>query len=156
MGTTVATNALLERKGERTAFVVTRGLKDLLHIGNQSRPKLFDLAINKPDVLYSKVVEVSERVTLEAWTENKKPIPIDVSSDAALVKGITGEVIRVLEPLGLSYLHSPPPTAISDISQISRLPERISKRFMMKASDQSPFASCTHIPSAITNWQLGV
>lgn len=43
MGTTVATNALLERKGERVALLVTKGFRDLLHIGNQSRPKLFDL-----------------------------------------------------------------------------------------------------------------
>lgn len=43
MGTTVATNALLERKGERCALVVTKGFKDLLYIGNQSRPNLFDL-----------------------------------------------------------------------------------------------------------------
>ncbi|KAK1999727.1 hydantoinase B/oxoprolinase [Colletotrichum falcatum] len=101
MGTTVATNALLERKGERTVFAVTKGLKDLLHIGNQSRPKLFDLAIHKPDVLYSKVIEIPERVTLEAWSENNKPDVIDVSSDPALATGVTGEVIRVLEPLDL-------------------------------------------------------
>jgi 5-oxoprolinase (ATP-hydrolysing) len=43
MGTTVATNALLERKGEPMAFCVTRGFKDLLHIGNQARPSIFDL-----------------------------------------------------------------------------------------------------------------
>lgn len=43
MGTTVATNALLERKGEKCALVTTAGFKDLLHIGNQSRPNLFDL-----------------------------------------------------------------------------------------------------------------
>lgn len=43
MGTTVATNALLERDGERTALLVTKGFKDLLHIGTQARPKLFDL-----------------------------------------------------------------------------------------------------------------
>ena len=43
MGTTVATNALLERKGERVALLVTKGFRDLLYIGNQSRPKLFDL-----------------------------------------------------------------------------------------------------------------
>ena len=43
MGTTVATNALLERKGERMALVITKGFRDLLHIGNQARPKLFDL-----------------------------------------------------------------------------------------------------------------
>ncbi|KAI1102515.1 Hydantoinase B/oxoprolinase-domain-containing protein [Jackrogersella minutella] len=101
MGTTVATNALLERKGERTAFVVTKGLKDLLHIGNQSRPKLFDMAINKPDVLYSKVIEVAERVTLEAWTERKTFVPINLKADPALVQGITGEAVRILEPLDI-------------------------------------------------------
>ncbi len=46
MGTTVATNALLERKGEKCALVTTAGFRDLLHIGNQSRPNLFDLVIN--------------------------------------------------------------------------------------------------------------
>ena len=45
MGTTVATNALLERKGDRVALLVTCGFRDLLHIGNQSRPKLFDLVM---------------------------------------------------------------------------------------------------------------
>src|ERR1700733_6288153 len=63
MGTTVATNALLERKGEKIAMVVTKGFKDCLEIGNQSRPKIFDLAIRKPDVLYERVVEIEERVT---------------------------------------------------------------------------------------------
>ena len=43
MGTTVATNALLERKGEKMALVITKGFRDLLHIGNQSRPSIFDL-----------------------------------------------------------------------------------------------------------------
>lgn len=46
MGTTVATNALLERKGERTALLVTAGFKDLLYIGNQARPNIFDLVIS--------------------------------------------------------------------------------------------------------------
>jgi 5-oxoprolinase (ATP-hydrolysing) len=65
MGTTVATNALLERKGERMAMIVTKGFRDLLHIGNQTRPKLFDLNIQAPDVLYEEVVEVNERVFIE-------------------------------------------------------------------------------------------
>lgn len=62
MGTTVATNALLESKGERFCLVVTRGFKDLLYIGNQSRPNLFDLSIKMPRILYDEVIEVSERV----------------------------------------------------------------------------------------------
>lgn len=100
MGTTVATNALLERKGEKRVFVVTGGLKDLLHIGDQSRPRMFDLAINKPEVLYSKVIEIKERVTLEAWTEQRIPKEIDIESDSSLVKGLTGEAVRIIEPLG--------------------------------------------------------
>ena len=64
MGTTVATNALLERRGERTALVVTRGFRDLLHIANQSRPNIFDLEIKMPDNLYEEVVEVDEEVGL--------------------------------------------------------------------------------------------
>lgn len=62
MGTTVATNALLERKGERTLLLITKGLGDLLRIGYQNRPDLFDLDINLPELLYSDVVEVDERV----------------------------------------------------------------------------------------------
>uniref|UniRef100_A0A8D0DB29 5-oxoprolinase, ATP-hydrolysing n=1 Tax=Sander lucioperca TaxID=283035 RepID=A0A8D0DB29_SANLU len=64
MGTTVATNALLEREGERTALLVTLGFKDLLHIGTQARPKLFDLEVAVPEVLYEEVIEVDERVVL--------------------------------------------------------------------------------------------
>src|SRR5580692_4248100 len=65
MGTTVATNALLERKGERVALVVTRGFADQLRIGYQNRPKLFALKIELPDMLYERVVEADERVTAE-------------------------------------------------------------------------------------------
>lgn len=62
MGTTVATNALLERKGDAVALVVNRGFKDLLFIGNQARPKIFALNIQKPSNLYKKVVEVDCRI----------------------------------------------------------------------------------------------
>ncbi|CAD7088774.1 unnamed protein product [Hermetia illucens] len=62
MGTTVATNALLERKGDDVALVVNRGFKDLLFIGNQARPKIFALNIQKPSNLYKKVVEVDCRI----------------------------------------------------------------------------------------------
>lgn len=70
LSTTVATNALLERKGERHALVITKGFKDLIQIGNQSRPSIFDLAIKKPEVLYSGVLEVDERVTLVGYTSD--------------------------------------------------------------------------------------
>ncbi len=62
MGTTVATNALLERKGERTALFITRGFRDALRIAYQNRPRLFDRHIVLPEMLYSAVVEVEERV----------------------------------------------------------------------------------------------
>ena len=62
MGTTVATNALLERKGEATLLVITKGFKDALRIGYQARPRLFDRKIVLPEQLYNQVVEVDERV----------------------------------------------------------------------------------------------
>jgi len=62
MGTTVATNALLERKGDRTILFITKGMRDLLRIGYQNRPKLFDLEIILPELLYEDVIEVDERL----------------------------------------------------------------------------------------------
>ena len=62
MGTTVATNALLERKGERTLLVTTRGFRDALRIAYQNRPRLFDRHIVLPELLYERVVEADERV----------------------------------------------------------------------------------------------
>ncbi|KAL9392046.1 hypothetical protein Peur_015966 [Populus x canadensis] len=92
MGTTVATNALLERKGERIALCVTRGFKDLLQIGNQARPNIFDLTVSKPSNLYEEVIEVDERVQLV----------VDESGDDGLgsvVKGVSGELVRVVKPV---------------------------------------------------------
>lgn len=65
---------------------------------------MFSLSIDKPDVLYSKVVEIPERVTLEAWTENKQPQEIFLDSDPTLVKGVTGEVVRILQPIGTPFI----------------------------------------------------
>ncbi len=62
MGTTVATNALLERKGEPTVLFVTRGFRDQLRIAYQNRPRIFDRHIRLPELLYKRVVEVTERV----------------------------------------------------------------------------------------------
>ena len=103
MGTTVATNALLERKGEDVVMVVTKGFKDCLEIGNQSRPNIFDLAIRKPDVLYKRVVEIDERVTLEDYAEDPQRTQTEAKSveeagaDADLVRGLSGEAVRVLK-----------------------------------------------------------
>ncbi len=107
MGTTVATNALLERKGEPIALVVTQGFRDCLAIGNQSRPRIFDLAIRKPDVLYREVVEVDERVTLEDYAEDPerhlttvaaKVTDSSSATDAGeVVMGVSGEAVRILQ-----------------------------------------------------------
>lgn len=103
MGTTVATNALLERKGERIALLITSGFADALEIGTQSRPRLFDLNIVRPDVLYESVVEVDERVTIEDYQQNPWPnaekLETALTTDPALRKGVSGEVVRVLRSL---------------------------------------------------------
>ena len=65
MGTTVATNALLERKGERLALAITRGFGDSLRIGYQARPNIFARNIRLPSMLYEQVVEIDERVAVD-------------------------------------------------------------------------------------------
>ncbi|GAA5815878.1 hypothetical protein MFLAVUS_009397 [Mucor flavus] len=97
MGTTVATNALLERKGESCALVITKGFKDLLTIGNQSRPKIFDLSINKPDVLYQKVIEVDERIVLLNSAASSDPVDPTLIKNADIKKGISGEWIKIVK-----------------------------------------------------------
>ncbi|ARP97953.1 hydantoinase B/oxoprolinase family protein [Pseudorhodoplanes sinuspersici] len=69
MGTTVATNALLERKGERTLLITTKGFRDALRIGYQARPKIFAKEIVKPDMLFERVIEVDERVRADGIVE---------------------------------------------------------------------------------------
>src|ERR1700689_3466825 len=69
MGTPVATNALLERRGERTLLVTTRGFRDALEIGYQARPRIFARNIIKPEQLYSGVIEIDERVRADGAIE---------------------------------------------------------------------------------------
>ncbi len=71
MGTTVATNALLERKGDRTLLLITKGFRDALRIGYQTRPKIFARQIVKPDMLYERVAEVDERVRADGTVERE-------------------------------------------------------------------------------------
>ncbi len=96
MGTTVATNALLERRGARCALLVTRGFRDILRIGNQDRPRLFDLEIKKPELLYEEVVEVDERLRLLKDGEEAAGAPV--------VRGLTGERLAVLREPDLEVL----------------------------------------------------
>ncbi|KAK0642822.1 Uncharacterized protein DIS24_g8686 [Lasiodiplodia hormozganensis] len=95
--------ALLERKGERFALLTTEGFRDICRIGDQTRPKLFELNIRKPGVLYSKVIEIAERVTVEDYVLNPHPSEIDLS-DPDLVKTASGEVIRILKRLDHSVV----------------------------------------------------
>ncbi|KAJ5998315.1 hypothetical protein N7451_006125 [Penicillium sp. IBT 35674x] len=101
MGTTVATNALLERKGARSVLFTTKGFRDLLKIGDQSRPAIFDLTMARPGVLPERVVEVNERVI---------PCHPHASTDsfpgARIVEGITGEKFQIVQELDLDHVRS--------------------------------------------------
>ncbi|MFZ0093595.1 MAG: hydantoinase/oxoprolinase N-terminal domain-containing protein, partial [Pseudolabrys sp.] len=94
MGTTIATNALLERKGERTLLLITKGFRDALKIGYQARPKIFARHIIKPDMLYERVAEVDERVRADGTAEmapNLAAVRADL--EAAKVDGIEAVAI---------------------------------------------------------------
>ncbi len=83
MGTTVATNALLERQGERTLLVITKGFADALEIGYQARPDIFALNIKKPELLYERVIEADERVLADGKLEtplNEKKLKHDMQA----------------------------------------------------------------------------
>ena len=99
MGTTVATNALLERKGEPIALVVTKGFRDILEIGNQSRDDIFELNIKSPQLLYKEVVEVEERVVLKQ--ENCR---IDSHIGCEVVNGITGDKLEIWQTIDRNKL----------------------------------------------------
>lgn len=147
MGTTVATNALLERKGSKHALLITRGFADLLSIGNQARPKLFDLQIKKPEVLYDRVVEVQERVALVHNSEDP--------GLGEIVKGLSGDLIRVVEPLSTSRLAaSRQETSLTDLEmfcQTSSSRKETCLSFSTRAIDRSPSASPTRTPSSSTS-----
>src|SRR5262244_1366710 len=94
MGTTVATNALLERKGERTLLLITKGFRDALKIGYQARPKIFARHIIKPQMLYERVVEVDERVRADGTVEKELDLAaVRAELSAALAAGIKAVAI---------------------------------------------------------------
>lgn len=99
MGTTVATNALLERKGERTILLITRGFRDLLRIGYQNRPSLFDLQIRLPELLYSDVIEIDERLD----AEGRILAPLDLKATRDALCQAYGQGYR---SLAVALLHS--------------------------------------------------
>lgn len=98
MGTTVATNALLERKGAKVCLITTKGFKDVLAIGNQTRPHIFDLTAKKLGHLYTDVIEIDERVTIEGFSEGGgDKLKIMDSGEPELTHGVTGDVVRVIK-----------------------------------------------------------
>jgi 5-oxoprolinase (ATP-hydrolysing) len=126
LSTTVATNALLERKGHRHALLITKGFKDLLLIGNQSRPKIFELNIRRSPPLYSKVLEIDERVTLVGYTSDPNAEEHNVQFDehgnvvrgyrgkgwdglgdaegpGEIVRGLSGEAVRIIKKPGAIF-----------------------------------------------------
>jgi 5-oxoprolinase (ATP-hydrolysing) len=92
MGTTVATNALLERKGDRTLLLTTRGFRDALEIGYQARPDIFALNIIKPELLYEQVTEVDERVLADGTVET----PMDEAGTRAALQAAYDTGIRAV------------------------------------------------------------
>ena len=98
MGTTVATNALLERKGERVLLVVTRGFRDALRIGYQNRPRLFDREIRLPELLHESVLEVDERLDAEGSVIQ----PLD---EAAARKGLEAARAQGFASVAIVLMH---------------------------------------------------
>jgi len=98
MGTTVATNALLERKGEPTALAITRGFRDALRIAYQNRPRLFDRHIVLPELLYAQVVEIDERI----GAHGDVVLPLD---EAAARSGLQQAYDRGLRSLAIVFMH---------------------------------------------------
>ena len=99
MGTTVATNALLERKGERTFLVTTKGFRDALKIGYQARPKIFARHIIKPEMLYERVVEVDERVHADGTVESEPDL-------AALRREFSAARADGIEAIAIVFMHA--------------------------------------------------
>ena len=99
MGTTVATNALLERKGERTLLMITKGFRDALRIGYQARPKIFARHIVKPDMLFERVVEVDERVRADGTIERAPDL-------AAVRNALAAAQHDGIEAVAIVFMHA--------------------------------------------------
>jgi len=103
MGTTVATNALLERKGERTLLVTTRGFRDGLRIAYQNRPRLFDRNVVLPEMLYEAVVEADERIDAAGGVVR----PLDEAALRAQLQQAYASGIRAVAVVFMHAWHAP-------------------------------------------------
>jgi 5-oxoprolinase (ATP-hydrolysing) len=99
MGTTVATNALLERKGDPVLLIVSQGFRDALEIGYQARPKIFARRIEKPSMLYAKVAEVPERVHADGSIET----PLDHGATVATLRAARADGINAV---AIVFMHA--------------------------------------------------
>ncbi len=99
MGTTVATNALLERKGDPLLLIVSRGFRDALEIGYQARPKIFARRIEKPSMLYTRVAEVPERVRADGTVE----VPLDLEATGAVLEAARKDGI---DAVAIVFMHA--------------------------------------------------
>ena len=99
MGTTVATNALLERKGDRTLLLITKGFRDALKIGYQARPKIFAKQIIKPELLYERVAEVDERVRADGTVEREPDL-------AAVRKDLLAAKADGIDAVAIVFMHA--------------------------------------------------
>ncbi|MEP9400479.1 hydantoinase B/oxoprolinase family protein [Sphingomonas silueang] len=114
MGTTVATNALLERKGARTLLVVDRGFADLLAIGDQTRPRLFDLAVRRPDPLYDAVIEIGGRID----RDGAEVTPLDEAETLALLAARRAEgYAAVAIALTHGWAHGATEARVADLAR---------------------------------------
>ncbi len=113
MGTTVATNALLERKGERVLLLITQGFRDLLRIGYQTRPRLFDMEIRRPALLYETVAEVPERLDADGAIVTPLDEPaVRLALAAAHADGIRSVAIAFMH----AYLNPEHESRVADIA----------------------------------------
>jgi 5-oxoprolinase (ATP-hydrolysing) len=113
MGTTVATNALLERKGEPVLLLITKGFRDLLEIGYQTRPDLFALHIRRPDLLYAEVAEIDERLDAEGAVIR----PLDAARARATLEAAYESGLRAVAIAGLhAYLNPVHETALEEMA----------------------------------------
>lgn len=120
MGTTVATNALLERTGERTLLVITRGFGDALRIAYQNRPHLFARHIELPEQLYERVIEVDERITADG-TELRAP---DLAALAGELRRAYEDGIRAVAVVCLhSHLHPDHERAVGELAERVGFPQ---------------------------------
>ncbi|GAA1909429.1 hydantoinase B/oxoprolinase family protein [Streptantibioticus ferralitis] len=120
MGTTVATNALLERKGERTVLVITKGFRDALRIGYQNRPRIFAREIVLPELLYDRVIEADERITADG-TVLRAP---DLDRLGEELRQAYDDGIRAVAVVCLhSYLHPAHEQAIGKLAEQIGFPQ---------------------------------